>query len=83
MYGKPMISCEIGTGTSFINLNNETGIVVPPEGAPALHDAMSRMWNNPVDAERMGVAARQRYLNIFTREKMCTSYLDLYKKLLG
>ncbi|BDW10209.1 glycosyltransferase WbpZ [Polynucleobacter sp. SHI8] len=82
MYGKPMISCDIGTGTSFINLNNETGIVVPPESAPALQEAMSCMWSNPVDAERMGTAARQRYLNIFTKETMCQRYLDLYKKLI-
>lgn len=30
MYGKPMISSEIGTGTSYINVGGETGIVVPP-----------------------------------------------------
>jgi len=81
-YGKPMISCEIGTGTSFINLNNDTGIVVPPENAQAIQLAMSYIWDNPIEAKRMGESARQRYLNIFTRQKMCTSYLELYKKLL-
>ena len=29
MYGKPMISSEIGTGTSYINIDGETGLVVP------------------------------------------------------
>ena len=82
MFGKPMISCEIGTGTSFINLNNETGIVVPPENAQAIQLAMSYIWDNPTEAKRMGESARQRYLSIFTREKMCASYLELYKKLL-
>jgi rhamnosyl/mannosyltransferase len=82
MYGKPMISCEIGTGTSFINLNNETGIVVPPENTQAIRVAMSYLWNNPLIAKRMGESARQRYLSIFIREKMCTSYFELYKKLL-
>ena len=28
--GKPMITCELGTGTSFVNRNGVTGIVVPP-----------------------------------------------------
>ena len=26
--GKPMVSCEIGTGTSFVNSHEETGLVV-------------------------------------------------------
>lgn len=26
MYGKPMISCEIGTGTTFVNLHETTGL---------------------------------------------------------
>ncbi|MES2901326.1 MAG: glycosyltransferase, partial [Pseudomonadota bacterium] len=30
MYGKPMISSEIGTGTTYINIDGDTGIVVPP-----------------------------------------------------
>ena len=28
MYGKPLISCEIGTGTSYININGETGFIL-------------------------------------------------------
>src|SRR5690606_38814370 len=40
MMGKPMISCETGTGTSFINLHNDTGFVVPPNDPDALYKAM-------------------------------------------
>ena len=40
MYGKPMISSEIGTGTTFINIGNETGLVVPPSDPAALRQAM-------------------------------------------
>jgi glycosyltransferase involved in cell wall biosynthesis len=39
MHGKSMISCEIGTGTSFININKETGLVVPPKNPKAISDA--------------------------------------------
>jgi glycosyltransferase involved in cell wall biosynthesis len=35
MYGKPMISSEIGTGTSYINIHDETGLVVPPSDPQA------------------------------------------------
>ncbi len=31
MYGKPLISSEIGTGTTYINIDNETGLVAPPQ----------------------------------------------------
>src|SRR5450759_1496927 len=43
MFGKPQISCEIGTGTSFVNANEETGIVVPPEAPDDLAQAMNKL----------------------------------------
>ena len=30
MFGKPLISSEIGTGTTYINIDGKTGVVVPP-----------------------------------------------------
>src|SRR5690606_28389959 len=39
MFGKPMISSEIGTGTSYINISGQTGLVVPPSDAAALRAA--------------------------------------------
>lgn len=81
MFGKPMISCEIGTGTSFVNLNNETGFVVPPNDVDALSDAMKRIWQDEERAMTMGVAARDRYLTHFTAEKMGAAYHRLYCEL--
>jgi rhamnosyl/mannosyltransferase len=40
MFGKPMVSCEIGTGTSYINLDGVTGWAVPPEDPDRLRAAM-------------------------------------------
>ena len=40
MMSKPMISCEIGTGTSFVNLKDITGFVIPPESPEKLGAAM-------------------------------------------
>ncbi len=40
MFAKPMISCEIGTGTSFVNQHQVTGLVVPPADAGELKRAM-------------------------------------------
>ncbi|CAN7192241.1 glycosyltransferase family 4 protein [Massilia sp. LjRoot122] len=83
MYGKPMISCEIGTGTTYINLADETGLVVPPSDPAALRAAMQVLWNDPELARRMGARAEQRYHALFTSEQMAANYTDLYRELVA
>jgi O-antigen biosynthesis rhamnosyltransferase len=83
MHGKPMVSCEIGTGTSFINLHGETGLTVPPDNPAALADAMQRLASNSAEALRMGLAARIRYETRFTADVMASRYFALYKELVG
>jgi len=79
MMGKPLISSEIGTGTSYINVNGQTGLVIPPNQAGALVAAMDVIWNDSPSAEKMGGAARERYKQLFCADRMTESYLDLYK----
>jgi rhamnosyl/mannosyltransferase len=81
--GRPMISCEIGTGTSYINLEGETGFVVPPADPAALADAMRRVWNDPANAAEMGGRARQRYESHFTTAAMSAAYARLYRELMA
>lgn len=83
MYGKPMISSEIGTGTTFINIGGETGLVVPPSDPAALQHAMRHLWEHPDDAAEMGRRAEERYWKHFTAEQMVTAYVDLYRELTG
>lgn len=83
MYGKPMISSEIGTGTTFINIADETGLVVPPSDPVALRQAMHYLWENPDIATDMGMRAAERYLEYFTAERMVQSYVDLYSSLIN
>ena len=82
MYGKPLISSEIGTGTTYINIDGETGMVVPPSDPGALREAMDYLWNNPRAAKKMGERAEKRYWDLFTADKMAKSYVDLYQSLL-
>lgn len=82
MYGKPMISSEIGTGTSFINIDKETGLVVKPSDAHAFREAMQFLWDSPQVAEKMGRCAKERYMALFTADQMAASYAELYKNLL-
>jgi rhamnosyl/mannosyltransferase len=83
MYGKPMISSEIGTGTSFINVAGETGVVVPPSDPPALRTAMQFLWEHPVQAFEMGAKAQARYERYFTADEMMAAYAKLYRQLLA
>lgn len=81
--GKPMICAEIGTGTTFINIDGITGLVVPPGDAAALSAAMTRMAGRPSLGQTMGRAARERYEALFRSETMVRAHLDLYAQLLG
>jgi rhamnosyl/mannosyltransferase len=82
MYGKPMISSEIGTGTSYINIHNETGLVVPPSNPQAFREAMRTLWDDPVRAAAMGVKAEARYRQLFTADEMGRKWMELYQELL-
>jgi glycosyltransferase involved in cell wall biosynthesis len=83
MYGKPMISSEIGTGTSYINIHDETGLVVPPSDPQAFGEAMRTLWDNPALAQAMGKRAEARYQALFTAERRASSYNALYHELVA
>lgn len=82
MYGKPLISSEIGTGTTFINIDQLTGLVVPPSDSVALRLAMDKLWDNIELSAEFGRNARNRYLENFTSEKMVSSYISLYNEIM-
>lgn len=82
MHAKPMISCEIGTGTSYVNQDGETGFVVPPEEPAALAQAINRLLAHPALSQEMGQRALERYQRHFTPNVMADLYFNLYQELL-
>ena len=82
-FGKPLISCEIGTGTSFVNKNNVTGLVIKPSCPVQLRNAMEFLINNPLRAKEMGENARIRSLKYFNSKETTKKYYALYKKLIS
>lgn len=80
--GKPLISCEIGTGTSWINRHNDTGLVVPAANAVALASAMTALAGDDALCARMGAASRQRWLDFFSPKVVGRMYRTLYDRLL-
>lgn len=83
MSAKPMICCEIGTGTSYINMDGVTGLVVPPEDPQALRAAMRRLADDPAMAQSMGDAARARFETLFSARRMAQSYQAIYRELVS
>ena len=81
MYGKPLISTEVGSGTSHVNIDGETGLVVPPGSSKALRTAMDQMHYRKDMARLMGKRARQRYEKLFTGELMGKRYSEIYSQL--
>jgi rhamnosyl/mannosyltransferase len=82
LHGKPMITCEIGTGTTYVNRQGETGLVVAPDDPDALAAAMAQLSADKNLAERLGAGARRRYELIFTGQRMGQQYAALYRQLL-
>ena len=82
MYGKPMISCEIGTGTTYVNIHEYTGLAVPPNAPLALREAMRRLWDNSELTQELGNNARARFQELFTAERMCATTTQIYRELL-
>ena len=80
MFGKPLISAEIGTGTSYINKDGHTGLVVPANDPRALAEAVERLAQDRDLSARFGRNARTRYEGLFTAERYGKSYTALYEK---
>ena len=80
--GTPMITCEIGTGTSYVNKQGETGLVVPPSDAIAFGQAMDAFWHDPQQVATWRAGALQRYRDTFMAETMAQKYVGVYKALL-
>lgn len=83
MHAKPLVSTELGTGTSYVNRHGETGYVVKAADPAALRDAMDRLLEDEQRAHDMGMAARARYEKLFTADRMASAYVQLYRDLLS
>jgi glycosyltransferase involved in cell wall biosynthesis len=80
MFSRPMVCCEVGSGTSYVNVDGVTGLVVPPESPSELADACNRIIEDPVQAKAMGKAARARYEDLFSGAALGRAYSDLYRE---
>lgn len=81
--GKPVISTELQTGTSFVNQNGITGLIVPPRDSKSLSDAICKLVDDDALRISLGKNAKERAFKEFTAEKMVDRIFEVYKKLLA
>lgn len=80
-YAKPMISTELGTGTSWIN-TNETGFVIDPNDSLLLSNKMNYLFDNSNVRELLGANAHKRLSKMFSPSVCGGAYMDIYDSLL-
>ncbi len=80
--GLPVISTELGTGTSFANQHGSTGYVVPPRDSAAINSALKKLLSDGTLCSGMGRAAAARIREGFTLESMLNGYKKLYTRIL-
>ncbi len=81
IFEKAMITCDISTGTSYVNKHNETGLVVKPASSSELKKAILYFLSNPEIVKTFGLNARKRVITNFCDELISQKYLDLYKRI--
>lgn len=68
--GLPVVCTELGTGTTFVNRDGETGLVVPPGDPDALAGALRRLMSDAPLRATLGAAGRARARDVFSCEAM-------------
>lgn len=77
---KPVVGFELHNGTTFVNQNGVTGIVVENKSINAYAEALLLLKNNPPLRKKLGHQAKERALRLFSVEKMVNDTVKLYKK---
>ncbi len=71
-----VVATDVG-GMREAVVSGETGLLVPPDDAPALAAAIRRLLEDEQLRERLGARARDAWLARFTEQRMQESYAEL------
>jgi rhamnosyl/mannosyltransferase len=78
----PLVCTELGTGTSYVNQNGVTGLVVPPNDPEALAAALKRLLADETFRRNLGQAGWRRAENEFSIQAMLRQILVFYQEAL-
>ena len=79
-YGKPVIASSIAGITEQV-VDGETGLLVQPNNAQQLGNAILKLNHNESLRDKMGQAASLRSQNFFSPDLVVANYMKLYKQL--
>ncbi len=81
--GKAVVGSDLQNGVSFVNLNEETGLTVPPRDSKALVQAIRRLQNDPILLKKLSLQAQARAFQEFTAQKTADRTKKVYFELVG
>ncbi len=80
--GVPVVGCDAGGLRESVE-HEVTGLLVPPEDANALHEAIATLIDDDELRARLAAAGRERMQNEFSVATMADSHEHLYESLLA
>ncbi len=80
--GKPVIVTRAGGPVEIVE-EERTGLMVSPGNVTEMADAIIRLLQNPDQIRDMGTAGRERFLRIFTANRMAQTVASTYRNLLS
>jgi glycosyltransferase involved in cell wall biosynthesis len=80
--GRPTIATDVA-GSNEVVRHAVSGLLVPPADATAMADAIRRVLADPVEAERLGRAGRERVEREFSVERMVRGVEAVYDEVLA
>jgi glycosyltransferase involved in cell wall biosynthesis len=81
--GLPIVCTEVDSGTSWVNQDGVTGIVVPPRNPHTLAQAIQAILSDPNRRAEMGRAAQQRAQSEFSQATMIARVEQVYRDALN
>ena len=76
---RPLIATAVGEVPTVV-LDNQNGILLPPEDPGILATAITSLLRNPAERQRLGTAARKRIEDEFSAARMTADYLRVYQQ---
>ncbi|MEY3222072.1 MAG: hypothetical protein RLZZ203_928, partial [Cyanobacteriota bacterium] len=79
--GTPVVASDVG-GLQFTVVNEETGLLVPPQNVPAFNHAIDRILSNSAWQQELGKGAKKRVINKFSWNDIASQLDKLYTQIL-
>lgn len=77
--GLPCVVTDVG-GNPEIVINDETGLLSPDDDISAFSNNIIQLLEDENNMKRMSESAKARYLDLFSIQKMITSYLSIFNR---